>query len=595
MQRILHALLVGCALLLGVAPGAECGDQSPSMFISREQAINIFMGQLDPFDPDSLTTAAFMFNLSQPDSVLPPGTWLADYDSTFVTQIPNPAYFFWVDRGVNQYWTHRCQYVLVDAQSGFAVMQEAETWPVLNGTEYVTWLEQGDASPDLLFGGGYPMGGVYASYTPVAQPDKTEWGIIIVGRNLHGTEDEVAIEGDIERVLELWNGAPYGPKLPRKNIIVVGDERANGTGTTNGAIRDSINQIPEDCDELHVAYVGHGRNGGMITRSGSMPYSELARKLICRRPKKVCITIMACKSGSAITGMAKASKKFPGETERTKLTGTIATSSEAGQNTDRQLDGSAFFKAVLACSKTLSGDLNGDGKIHKFEAVAWARAQQDTVRRRNPQGFVFGDGSRVTFGPPKVQREYLKNMSSDGSERTLCFELEAAMYTITAPGSNPGPPTVEYKRRIYMVNPETVNVQHRDSIDVVCLNAEGEEIERFRYAGHIVAKGRWCIRNVSNDCVKIKLEKGPQHPFGLLETAFDLYAGASIEDRVVRYNRGQPVFSEAIVRGSPGEGIHAWVTPLNGWGLDLFSPMFTISALSDSELVEVFGVAPDTA
>lgn len=124
--------------------------------LDRPTAIAIFEGSLNPSDPDSSTTAAYMYLYSSlGDSTLMPGDVVSDADSTFSLTIVNPTYMFWVDYEVRDFFGHRTEFVFVDATNGFPVNQESTTWPVINGVEFDDFVDENEDSPDLLYGNGF--------------------------------------------------------------------------------------------------------------------------------------------------------------------------------------------------------------------------------------------------------------------------------------------------------------------------------------------------------------------------------------------------------------------------------------------------------
>jgi len=365
--RSTRCIAAGVLLVLGLSAGrhvpcAKAADpaspaSSPTL-LTRQNAVNIFLNSLDPFDPDTATAAAYFFRQSQPDSVLPPFVTVSDFDSSFVYQSPNPSYFFWIDWQTQCFWGHRAGYTSVDAVNGNVQSFEALSWPVINGVPDYQYLDLASFHPDLLFGGTfYPAIGVVPGFTPQPNPASTEWAIVIAGRNTHldpaSTPDAPAIKGDVVRALNYLNQQNGGPKLPPGNITVVGIDAGdpNNTGATRDEMKAAIKNLPKNCDKLYVFYYGHGQErvanreaklfvkGTGGNRTASVTYAEFRDWLLCAEAKEYCILMMDCFSGSAIPPF---SRRVGGK----QLKGMVFTSSSPTQPTDREADGSTFMKAL---------------------------------------------------------------------------------------------------------------------------------------------------------------------------------------------------------------------------------------------------------
>jgi hypothetical protein len=347
---------------------------STSPYLSRAQATQLVIDNVILPGPNPSEVVGFLYHRTGPDSLLMPGDVLAPFDSSFVEALPRPTYLFWIDDEPAAFFAHPVRFVLCDAETGILDVRAAHTWPVVNGNDVLSFLEEGNASPDKIHG-DYLEGGVLYDVGTQNNPVNDQWGLVIGGINLKGVEDARAITGDGNRVKEILTMVPKGPKVAPGNITCVG----TGNGTTSGATLDeicmAIDAIPEECGKLWVYLVGHGNAGHFVIKGpdgkpGKLPYKDLAMKLLGAKAKEVCVVIMACYSGSA-TKALNDTKAGTGK-DAEELKGKVVTSSSAGQPTDRHPDGSAYMKQLLACWKDMNADFDGDMAISLCEAQAWA-------------------------------------------------------------------------------------------------------------------------------------------------------------------------------------------------------------------------------
>lgn len=620
---LLAAALLAAALLAAAAPGS-----AEAQYLSRDDATAIFLGSLSPSDPDFSTTAAFLYNRIMPDSLLVPGDVVADYDSTFIRTITTESYFFWVDFRVRDFWMHRAGFFFMDAATGAIDTLESDSWPVLNGASLHRFEEEGDFSPELVFGGGYPIWtgpapgirpgleteSVTLTYrAPAAQPTGGGTrGLIIGGRNTKTGPTEMrdapAIHGDVQRAKKLMTMIPKGPSLHPDSIVTVGEGDNDNTGATVTQICQVIDtQIPKNLDKLHVYLIGHGKPGYFLvagtggSRTARLYYDKLACKLIETGAKEVCITIMACWSGSAIRHLAREQK------DGVRLKGVVVTSSTDDKTTFRQDDGSAFMKWLLSCAQDIQGgDADKDGKFHNYEGVAWARAINDSVEVKKPQGGVLGgrEAVPITFPPPidgfsRVSRIGGGTVTKNGQTFVppLEYEIDRVHYQI---GQGTSGDSLYSRTYLYVRNNLPCSVSPTDSVTIIFLNKKNEEVERLTFWPWMPPSRRSCVRPISDEAVKFKLEKAgkvQRGPEGVMELASKEFEG-NITIGVPhhgRYRRGEFILLEDMAVGAAGDSFSASVDPVPGWGLSADPASFFIPDLCDSNLVLVRGTMPPGA
>ncbi len=578
-------LAAGVAVLCLLAFPPARSEAQTGPLLTRDQAINQFLSVVSPSNPAYQNAAAFLYQRDAPaDSLLFPGQVVAPWDSSFVYPIFAPTYLFWVDLDTGLYWDHPALFGFMDAASGNLQLVPAQSWPVVDGQEVQRFLADGNASPEKLFGGYLPIGN-FVGMPPIPLTPTGTWGLIIAGKNLEGPADSSAIAGDVERVKQLLNRIPQGPRIPSQDITVVGMDDASGTGATAQAICDSVNALPKSCAKLYVVYVGHGYQGGItVAKDGGghdrLSYEKLSEKLGMAYPDEACILIMACYSGSAVGEMQK----------RVGLKGVVATSSSGGQPTDRQPDGSPFMKHLLECWTDPGADLDGHKPVTLVEAVAWARAKSDTVRNRDPQVGTLGDGRKVTFPPPEITGH---QVSSDDGGGSIDYQLECVSYGIRRGAAN-GRDSVVTRPRIYVFNNSGANHRAHQAVDIVCYDARGRELGRITRTPMLRPGERRCLTQTDPACRRIAVVRHGHKP-GLASLAAELPSGSVVGPRATVYDPGEFIYEENQAAGIPGQTFTASVDAIPGWGLSIQPDTLTLSAEIDTETVVVRGAVPDTA
>jgi hypothetical protein len=592
-------------ILLALVPA------SAEALLSRNQAAQIVINQCILPSPNVSQLVAYQYGRTGPDSLLQPGTVLSPYDSSFVTVVPMPTYFFWINDAPTTFFMHPTRFALVDAQSGFLNVQPARSWPLINGNDYLKFLEEGNGSPDRIWG-MQPEGGVYYDFQPDAQPAANVGGIVIGGRNLHGVEDGRAIHNDAKRAKEILNKVARGPKIPADSVKCVGVSDSLMTGATRQAICDSIDAIPKGLEKLWVFLIGHGETNEFVIRrhagdSGRMRYSEIAKKLLMTDAKEICVVIMSCFSGSALDDFA-AAETGTGKNKR-RLKGVLVTSSGAGKPTDRVPDGSKFLKALIACWSTLQADFDKNQKVTLLEALAWAAAQDSAVAARMPGGRILGDGSKVEFGTPTIREE----MNATHSVGQLKYKLVSIQYVVKRK-----PPETSSRAIFCICNVSGAPNRLNKDLDVVFYDAKGDSIgvQRIKKVGFGVGKERcWydvpfgaksfkvrmaagapaiIPRAVAGDALGPSASPGRRSP-GALSGSEMVSAGLSVLDWTNVYDPGEHLFHDLPLLAADDDSFVVGVAGPPGWDAGVDNPSFRFPAEVDTQVVFLTADVPDTA
>jgi len=121
----LSRVLLAATLLLFVAVSLNFAQ------VSRDSAITLVTDQVITPSPDIATLVAFVYDPPGPDSLLAAGTTVADLDSSFVTTLGVPKWFFWIDLTGDIRFKHPTKYVLVDALDGSLDVSDGGWWPAV--------------------------------------------------------------------------------------------------------------------------------------------------------------------------------------------------------------------------------------------------------------------------------------------------------------------------------------------------------------------------------------------------------------------------------------------------------------------------------
>lgn len=618
--------------------------------IDRDTAIGIFLSTMPPVNPDSATTAAYMYlHTDVTDSTLYPGDVVSDIDSTFVLPIVNPTYMFWVDYEVDMFYGHKTGFVFVDATNGTPVTFESTTWPNINDVEYDEFISLNAQSPNLLFGAGFvPAFNVNLPIVP--QNDHVSpktWAIVIAGKNIVAgdTPDEPAIRGDVKRGIEYLNGTGFkGPQVDKDNIRVFGTSKPEGQGT--GAKRKdiiafacSLAALPDRCDKLYIFYYGHGLKAGskpgrvVIEEDNSSKkryytYPELFADIKKANAKEHCILLMDCYSGSAF-----------GPFKKSGLKGTCITSSSSNLPTWRQGDGSAFMGAIYRCSKDPAGDLNGDCKKPPPELLAWAIALSDSTRDRFPRSWINPGGKIRQVKPPRCitydERDWKKSknfhagfihigttpnpvaggeIKIDGKNRPakLIWEIKDIQYSAASGINDPEATDIKSKRWLYVKNPYERpggNLSPPFKVNVYCKKKGEPAVLLATVWPQLEGERRWCLTAIPEGC-KIILQRGDAVPKGQTPPIvqmppskpgiMDFANAVGLDDFYSSwketYEPGEFIFISEILTGDSLDVFEPTITGPPGWGTTMFpDTTFIMPGGCDSTFVYASATVPDTA
>jgi hypothetical protein len=547
-------------------------------FIDRAQAIATLESSVIATSPYRNDLVAWLDGASGSDSLLMPGDVVAPWDSSFVDTIVRPTYFFWIDNEPAKYWLHSSSFVFVDACTGTATTQAAESWPVINGEERLHF----DGNP---VHGQVRTATLIPRYTMGVTANDTDCALIIAGENREGW-DSTAILNDIERAKESFNGA--GPHVSRDNTIVVGADSGGPVGATRQQVLDAIRTLGErHCRRVYIYYAGHGYNGGMVlkkpARDGTekMSYADFGDALLAAGIQEIRAVIMACHSGSAIEPLRTRTRRPPGGGRPTKLKGIIITSSSSDRTTSGSPDGSPFTRTFLDALKRDSSDANHDHTVSFPEALAHAVASNDTVRDDRPQVAILDDGKAISFPAPTTSSTTYGN---DGGGSLVYTMFTACYDTVSGPGAK-----IRFRcRRTLCVENQTGSDHHAAfRATIVCFDARGRETTIGTYTLDIPRGGRVCLGELPEDCERFEVRRGPKR---ILEPL----APATITSASVVLSPGDPVFIAVPIDAPVGHRLQVALTQPPGWMLAPSATELTLDG-PDSAALFIEGMIPDTA
>ncbi len=552
--------------------------------ISQAQAITDVTDYMSMNSPYFAEQVAFLYKKDEMDVVQPVGTTIGDYEETFGWTTDAKTYVFWTDNEPGDEWMHASTFVMYNAWTGAITTQDAESWPVIDGAEYLNFTVDGNTSTELIYGTYIEHADDPVTYAAVAQPATTVWALIVTGKNCNGSGERTSRGKDLERVKNYLNNNPRGPQIPDANIKV-----ESGTNLGGASEQDVCNALGtlEDCDKLYFFYLGHGsKDGEAVLAGGNMSWEKLACKLIENGADEVCICIEACYSGTAIPAMQ--GKRVNGQ----QLKGEIVTSSSSTKKTKR-IDpcGTPFYKGLESCSADLNADRDGDGKISVREATIWASEQDVCVGGRDPQWGSIDDTEITTFYRKLRPRNLARK---DGIRFTYCITCYKKEKTVPKEGG--GTKVVKediWDTRFYALS----KGKNRTPSKTVSVSCNGEQVGTF--SGTATANKKVCFATVAGKCnkkVKAKyvddgtVKQGDDRVQLSFEDGFRF-----AEYRTRTYDPGEHIFHSFEIEAATGNIITATSNQLPGWGIQLSHS--TMSAAGILNPVELFvtGDVPTTA
>lgn len=567
--------------------------------LSRADAIALVERDVITGRPNADRLLLYLHNLVATDSLLRPNTIVRPWDSSWVVQVPAPAYLLWIDNEPSQFWCHSATFCFVNATTGELQVREAQSWPVIDEVEH----------PPLTFGPNRVRGAEprpapnLDTYTPVTTTNKNDWALIVVGQNQAGW-DSTALINDVVRIKECLNGATTGPQVTGENIRTVG--LGTQVGATKQEVCDAIDSLKGQppCNKLYVYYVGHGSNSGMGLRRGngngseSMSWHDFACKLIEANPNEVCVVMMACSSGASVDDFV-GKKMGDRKSGYKRLKGTVVTSAPPGIPTTGTPSGSPFHRAMTACCKDPAADLNGDGKVSLIEAMNWAREKNDTVRRDNAGATVFGDGRGRTI-PTPTSTDIRSPGDGGGS---LKVEVTKVYYGVNL-GDRSNHDTLRCRRFVYFTNSSGSPRRPNKNIEVVCVRqvkqgrrvVQQEEVLVSRRMT-LGAKERFCYGPVPDDCgiVVRTAQSTRRDDDDRVLLALDPPGIAWPYSYGAVYNPGEFIFGDFVVEVDSNHRYRTEVDGPSGWGLAVTPATLQPHGTFDQQMIFLIGQVPDTA
>ena len=351
--------------------------------LTLTEAIAILNSQVLDDHPrvDSLMAIHMSPPANPADSLIPPGLVIEGTDAVDEISYDEPVYFFFVDLYPDQFYEHPVEYVAISAIDGKVDRQAGSIWPTIDGAvpDVGVLCDAGPRNRRLIRGNRPPCAEKPNPYQPRATNNKQDWALVVVGALFKDIEEKT-VQQDICMFKERMNGVVFGPKIDKDNIKV--HDGPTNRGLTLKELCDAIEWFKgKACRKFYFKYIAHGKDdvgkGGRATASGlvlwkddtrkstvKMTWEELACKLKEAGIGEACIEITACYSGFSINHFNK------------KLRGIIMTSSSALKPTPvGDGSGTAWEKALLACSKDTLADFNHNDTIDPFELMAWILLQ----------------------------------------------------------------------------------------------------------------------------------------------------------------------------------------------------------------------------
>lgn len=558
--------------------------------LSRAEATQLVLDQVVQGHPHEAELVGFLYNKVAPDSLLPPGSVVADYDSTFIRIVEEPSYFFWLDDKPNAIWSHATTFALVGAGSGDVTVQAGQSWPVVDTLDVDRFYVEGNASPELITGAYDTVVDLPFPYAPVAGGNSNAWAIIFLGE-VRQADEKSSHEKDINRAKQILNAAPLGPRVPPENIKTL--TGPNFCGTSKKAFCDELDALP-GCDKLFVYYLGHGNSGnggnmGMRNANGKgekFSYKDLAEKLKAKGIRDVCLVVDCCYSALAIKHLEKAGLK-----------GTVITA--AGDTREGHRTPGVGWNLTVAlqiCMNDTLSDLNRDKKISLLEGLVWARGLNSTLVADGATGEILDDKEKTDIPAPVCTN---LGQQSDGESNQICFIDKTHKYSV-------GKTSVS-RRSLYVYNLSTAE-EHRgvpnQRIEVICTDANGgnrtvKKLKQINLAkkGDPAGKDRICLFDLDPKCEKITFKLVNAAPAGTLRPASapPLRDDRSLLLRSGTYDPGEFLFHALPVSGAPGDHFTAAVENIPGWNLSVDPPLFSGPAGTDTAWVFVSGIAPPGA
>ncbi len=559
--------------------------------IAKDVAIGTVTNELINPNPIAATLVAFLHNNGMVNSWLPVGTQVTDHEGSIDRTLDAKTYFFWFDNEQEADWYHSTSFILFNAWTGAYEVLDADSWPLINGLEIPSFVEEDNTSTDQIYGSYVKGHDETVNYTAQDNPVTTTWALIVTGKP--GSENKAgekkARKNDVNRIKNYLNNNPRGPQIADGNIkTLTGGDGMNGA--TKQEVCDMLESL-KDCDKLYFFYGGHGSRGGSaILKGGSMKWKDLACKLIENGAKEVCVCIEACYSGTAESAMQD--KSIPGDGGTTEtLDGELTYSSSSGRTTYRKNGcGTYFYKGLESCSQNDSADANKDQKITVKEAILWAANRDSLVSERLPGWTDLDNGARTT-----VTGKFTFKKTKKTTGKKIDYKICPTCYQNETPVETEGggveiQKTTTWYTRIYAWS--RIARDPGTKVDIMC---DGVKIGTFD--GEVGKKTLKCIAAAPGGCREFNLVESTSSakPRGSDRTT----SGGGDEEVIHMYSTaylpGQNLFYSIPIVEEPNHQIDASVVPVPGWDLEVNPTTLTTSVLVNPEYVNLSGTVPTTA
>ncbi len=543
--------------------------------------------------PPNYPYTEYLFNNSQVSSILPAGTTVMAWDSSFTKTLADPSYLFWFDDEPNAFWTHPASYAFVNSCTGAIELDSATAWPQVDSTSSLP----NTTGPDYISGETFATGDTTAAVADVESSD-TECALIVLGIPLEpATETEMINDLHTARTILSDPGAKEC-HVSDANIVVLGDPGGATIAQVKAAIMDSFKN--KNCKRFYFIYIGHGGVGDMLLAESpnsengeGLTYQDLGNMLLAAGIQNGTFIIQACHSGSAIKGLSD-SKDSKGR----RLKGTVITSCASSSVTEGNYatDATPFLSKILQYLEDPNADLDRDGITTFFEALQygksidralngkliriWDKENQDSVwvEANDAQGALLTGGYReVALPTPAIDKAVATN--HDGTVKWL-QESNPYLGTNGKAGRR--------RKSLWMKN-FTGSPVTWDNYYIVYCQPQNVPLG----SPLILALGpheTQFITDIPDSCKKgVTLSPGAKlHPMSL--------TGALLtEERCVAYQRGEYIFEPMLITGTGGDALLATLDTDGGLGLGISPGACLIPSLNDSETLLITGMMPDEA
>lgn len=380
-----------------VAEGFEMDTVCPGTCPPACNNINRTKATMMMLDPLSGVEITFLTNVWSPmedfgfgfsqEGLLPAGTEINPAGPSDCAGIilASDAYFFWLDDMPFQHFVHSTRFVLVDANScnatvdnGDIIIAEQEWWPIITLPDLTTFeffdgdlISDQPPSPrnlDGLINGDVPDN-LPAQSAPGANISaNTAAGLVVTGSK--GT----AFGNDVKNGIKILQDQFM---VNSDSIRMLGD-----TAITKQQFCDAIDDLAKsDASKFYIVMSGHGNSGVFEFKDMVITKQELCTKFkkLAKKGKPICLIIDACLSGSLLDadkwGFPEGSVIITSANSfrsAWSLLGSKLLLPNGTLGTDMFTE-SAYFKAHNTCLKDANADLDKKNDVDNCEAHKWVK------------------------------------------------------------------------------------------------------------------------------------------------------------------------------------------------------------------------------